>query len=98
MNFQGYCIPLIEAWWRGLKHQWLFLHQLGSIAKVRGLVEFYVGEHNERVPHSAFKGQTPDEMYFGRGEEIPAELEVARKRARAERLEANRARRCAACG
>jgi len=98
LNFQGYCIPLIEAWWRGLKHQWLFLHQLGSIAKVRGLVEFYVGEHNERVPHSAFKGQTPDEIYLGRGEDVPAELEVARQKARATRLEENRSRRCAACG
>ena len=24
---------LIEAWWRVLKHQWLFLHQLDSVAK-----------------------------------------------------------------
>jgi len=89
---------MIEAWWRGLKHQWLFLHQLDSLAKVRGLVGFYVAEHNERVPHSAFKGQTPDEAYFGRGAEIPAQLEEARQAARAARLEENRTRRCAACG
>ena len=89
---------LIEAWWRGLKHQWLFLHQLDSLTKVRGLVGFYVAEHNERVPHSAFKGQTPDEMYIGGGEQIPGRLEAARQEARKARLEANRLRRCAACG
>jgi putative transposase len=89
---------LIEAWWRALKHQWLFLNGLDTEAKVRGLVEFYVAEHNGRIPHSAFKGQTPDEMYFGKGDEIPERLETARQEARAARLGANRARRCGACG
>jgi transposase InsO family protein len=54
---------LIEAWWRSLKHQWLFLHPLDNMATVRRLVEFYVTEHNQRMPRSAFQGQTPDEMY-----------------------------------
>jgi putative transposase len=25
---------MIEAWWRSLKHQWLFLHQLDSVATI----------------------------------------------------------------
>ena len=29
---------------------------------VRRLVAFYVNEHNGVLPHSAFRGQTPDEM------------------------------------
>lgn len=33
---------LIEAWWRSLKHQWLFLNRLDGIATVRKLVAFYV--------------------------------------------------------
>jgi putative transposase len=37
---------MIEAWWRSLKHQWLFLHALDSVATVRRLVAFYVHEHN----------------------------------------------------
>ena len=53
---------MIEAWWRTLKHQWLFLNTLDSMATVRRLVSFYVEEHNHRLPHSAFRGQTPDEM------------------------------------
>jgi putative transposase len=58
---------MIEAWWRTLKHQWLFLHSLDSVTTVRRLVAFYVDEHNRVLPHSAFRGQTPDEMYFGTG-------------------------------
>ena len=50
---------MIEAWWRSLKHQWLFLHSLDSIATVRRLVAFYVDQHNGVLPHSAFRGQTP---------------------------------------
>jgi putative transposase len=65
---------MIEAWWRSLKHQWLFLHPLDSVTTVRRLVAFYVDEHNRVLPHSAFCGQTPDEMYFGTGDAVPADL------------------------
>jgi hypothetical protein len=75
---------MIEAWWRSLKHQWLFLHSLDSIATVRRLVAFYVDEHNRVLPHSAFHGQTPDEMYFGTGDAMLAEL-ASRASPRAER-------------
>ena len=49
---------------RSLKHHWLFLHPLDSVTTVRQLVAFYVGEYNRVLPHFAFRGQTPDEMYF----------------------------------
>jgi transposase InsO family protein len=38
---------MIEAWWRSLKHQWLFLHPLDSVATIRRLVAFYVHEQND---------------------------------------------------
>jgi len=57
---------LIESWWRVLKHQWLFLNTLDSVRTVEKLVAFYVQEHNARLPHSAFRGQTPDEMSSAR--------------------------------
>lgn len=88
---------LIEAWWRSLKHNWLFLNQLDSAAKVRRLVAFYVEQHNSRLPHSAFRGQTPDEMYFGTGAHVPDELAGAREEARRARIEVNRDARCAVC-
>jgi putative transposase len=88
---------LIEAWWRSLKHNWLFLHPLDTAASVRKQVEFYVREHNSVIPHSAFQGQTPDEVYRGKGEDVPDQLAEARAVAREHRMEENRARQCAVC-
>ena len=88
---------MIEARWRSLKHQWLFLHSLDSVATVRRLVEFYVHEHNRVLPHSAFRGQTPDEMYFGTGDAVPADLTARATAARRARLEANRSVTCETC-
>ena len=88
---------LIESWWRALKHQWLYLNSLDTIATLEKLVGFYVNEHNRRLPHSAFRGQTPDEMYFGTGQQIPGELEAARQAARRTRLETNRKMTCPQC-
>ena len=88
---------MIEAFWRSLKHQWLYLNSLDSIERLRSLVKFYVEEHNTQMPHSAFAGQTPDEMYFGTAVDLPAQLAAARSKARAERLAANRARTCGQC-
>jgi hypothetical protein len=69
-------------------------NRLDSLITVDRLVAVYVEEHNARVPHSAFDGQTPDEMY---GRRVPAELAVARAEARRRRLEVHRAVRCAVC-
>jgi hypothetical protein len=88
---------MIKAWWRVLKHQWLFLNSLDSITTLRRLVSFYLEEHNSRLPHSAFRGQTPDEMYYGSGDHVPRELEQARLTARRARLEANRQMDCVIC-
>jgi hypothetical protein len=88
---------MIEAWWRSLKHQWLFLHSLDSVTTVRRLVTFYVDEHNRVLPHSAFRGHTPDEMYFGTGDAVPADLTSRAAAARRARVEANRAAACETC-
>ena len=94
INFSN---SMIEAWWRCLKHNWLFANPLDTVARLRKLVGFYVEQHNARLPHSAFNGQTPDEMYFGTGAEVPERLHQARAAARARRLQPNRALQCAAC-
>jgi hypothetical protein len=67
---------MIEGW-GSLKHQWLFLHSLDSVTTVHRLVAFYVDEHNRVLPHSAFGGQAPEEMYFGTGDAVPADLAAA---------------------
>ena len=88
---------MIEAWWRSLKHQWLFLHSLDSVTTVRRLVAFYVDEHNRVLPHSAFHGQTPDEMYLGTGDAVPRDLRARAATARRARVEANRSAACETC-
>jgi transposase InsO family protein len=94
---------MIEAFWRSLKHSWLYLHSLDSFTALRRLVEFYVAAHNGRkrsfrvMPHSAFQGQTPNEMFFRAGDEVAQRLSAARRSAREERMRANRAARCGVC-
>jgi len=88
---------MIEAWWRCLQHQWLFLHPLDSVTTIRRLVAFYVYEHNQVLPHSEFGGQTSDEMYHGTGETVPADLRVRAAAARRARVEANRSASCERC-
>jgi putative transposase len=87
---------LIEAWSRSLKHQWLFLHSLDSVTIVRRLVEF-PRNTTGWFPHSAFRGQTPDEMDFGRGDAVPADLRARAAVARRARAAANRSAACGTC-
>ena len=88
---------MIEACWRSLRHQWLYLHMLDSFNSVKRLIAFWVDQHNTVMPHSAFLGQTPDEIYFGTGDHVPAELKAAHRAARQRRLTDNRAARCRLC-
>ncbi len=92
-----YSNSMIESWWRSIKHQWLFLHALDTVETVRKLVAFYVAQHNTHVPHYAFKGQTPDEMYFSTGADVPEQLRLATLNARKLRREANLQVSCKRC-
>jgi hypothetical protein len=67
------------------------------VGRLETLVAFYVKEHNTRLPHSAFKGQTPDEMYFGTGNEIPGQLTDAKTVAYQDRMKTNREISCSTC-
>ena len=73
------------------------MNTLDSVGTIEKLVSFYVIEHNTRLPHSAFRGQTPDEMYFGSGAHVPDELKTAKAIARQARMEVNRTTTCRVC-
>lgn len=88
---------MIEAFWRSLKHNWCYLSSIDNIATLTRLVGFYVQEHNTALPHAAFRGQTPDEIYFGTGKEVPAQLADGRAAAMAARIESNRGLTCETC-
>ena len=49
------------------------------------------------MPHSAFQRQTPDEVFFGIGDEVTKKLAVARKTAREKRMKENQAAVCGIC-
>jgi hypothetical protein len=89
---------MIERFWQQLKHGWLFLHTLDSLAELERLTRWYVEQHNSVMPHFAFDGQTPDEMYFGTDVAVPGVLAKAHAAARTERIEVNRKLHCDSCG
>ncbi len=93
----AYSNSMIEAFWRSLKHGWLYLHTLDSLASLRRLIEFYVTAHNKVMPHATFEGPTPDEMFFGTGGGVIVELAALRKAACEERMKTNRLARCGVC-
>jgi transposase InsO family protein len=93
----SYSNSMIEAWWRCLKHSWLYLHSLDSAAAVERLVAFYVEQHNTVMPHRAFDGRTPDEVYFGVADNLAGELAERRRLAREQRVASNRSKTCATC-
>jgi hypothetical protein len=70
---------------------------LAFVTTVKRLVEFCVHEHNCVLPRSAFRGQTPDEMYFGTRDAVPAGLTSRAAAARRARVEANRSAACETC-
>jgi len=88
---------MIEACWRSLRHASLCLHNLDDPATLRRLIAFYVRAHNETIPHAAFNGQTPDEIYFGNGDVVVIDLAATRLKARQERMKANRMAACRVC-
>jgi putative transposase len=88
---------MIEAWWRSLKHSWLYPNQLDSLATIRNLVALYVEQHNSVMPHSAFRGQTPDEVYFRTAGALLDDLAEKRRAAREARIAANVAIKCEDC-
>jgi transposase InsO family protein len=93
----SYSNSMIEAWWRCLKHSWLYLNTLDSAPAVERLVAFYVEQHNSVMPHRAFDGRTPDEVYFDVATETASDLRERRRLARDERIAANRSITCAMC-
>jgi putative transposase len=93
-----YSNSLIESFWAQLKHRWLHLHDLDTLAALQALVATFVEDHNALIPRAALGGRTPDEVFFGREEDLPERLAVARRQACVERVQFNQARvSCGGC-
>ena len=61
-----------------------------AIGPLRRLATFCVHEHDQVMLHSAFRGLTSDEMYFGTGAAVPADLSARAAPARRGCVAANR--------
>jgi putative transposase len=88
---------MIEAWFRSLKHNWLFLNSLGSLAGVEQLVAFYIHQHNSVMPQWTLGGRTPDEVFRGEAVDLPERLRLAHRGAVQARIAANRRLSCDSC-
>ncbi len=88
---------MIEAFWKQLKYQWLYLHELDTIATLRRLVAAYVADHNGLIPRVELRARTPNEAYAQAHSELAVRLATAHTDARRARIEANRAVHCATC-
>ena len=93
----AYSNSMIEAFWRKIKYSFLFKYNLDSLATVKRLITKFIDEYNSIMPHSAFRGQTPDEMFFGNALDIEKRLAEERRKAREKRIEFNRALSCEDC-
>jgi hypothetical protein len=93
----SYSNSMVEALWRQMKHAWLFLNRLDTLATVERLVAFYVEQHNVVIPQWVHRGRTPDEVFNGDAVELPERLHEAHRDAIRDRIAANRRLNCDSC-
>ena len=72
---------MLERFWMSMKNNFLFMQRIDSITALRRFVDFFVEQHNDIMPHSAFDGQTPAQIFRDEAGDLPAIL--ATKRAEA---------------
>jgi len=53
----------IERLWRSLKYEQVYLAEHGAGSEARAGIGWWIAFYNERRPHSALDGLTPDEAY-----------------------------------
>ena len=54
---------IVEAVFRSLKHNYLYHKEVISVASLTRHANFWFTEHNEKIPHTAFNGETPLERF-----------------------------------
>lgn len=61
----------VERLWKSIKYEEVYLHAYDSVAEAKGSLARYIVFYNQRRPHRALNGVTPDAAYF---ESLPAQL------------------------
>ena len=55
----------VERLWKSVKYEEVYLRAYDSVADAKAKLATYLRFYNERRPHRAHDGRTPDQMYFG---------------------------------
>lgn len=89
---------MIEAFFKSMKHNYLFNQDPTSFGILAKQIEFYIQQHNEVIPHSALDGATPLEKYTGQWtEEQSQELKSKAAAAREARIRHHKNASCGLC-
>jgi len=90
---------LVEALNRSLKVNYLYNHPLNTFRDVERLVNFYLDQHNNVMPHSAFNGATPIQIFTGTWtSKHESDLKEKITHAKAKRREHRLLLSCSNCG
>jgi putative transposase len=54
----------VERLWKSFKYEEVYLHAYDSVAEARQSLQRYFSFYNQRRPHRALDGRTPDMVYF----------------------------------
>jgi putative transposase len=54
----------VERLWKTIKYEEVYLHAYDSVAAAKDSLARYVAFYNERRPHRALDGRSPDDVYF----------------------------------
>lgn len=61
----------VERLWKSVKYEHVYLHAYDTVSEARAQLGKYLTFYNQRRPHSALDGQTPDTVYF---DSLPLQL------------------------
>lgn len=89
---------IVEALFHSLKHNYLFHHEITKLTKLKRHVNFWFSQHNEKMPHTAFNGETPLERYNQTwNEENEIRILVRNEEAQKMRIKENQKLFCERC-
>ncbi len=89
---------MIETVFRSMKHNYLFHQEIRNHPALKKHVDFWITEHNNRIPHSSFNGETPLEKFKqSSNKETAIRIVVGYKEAKQLRISENQKVYCVKC-
>jgi len=54
----------VERFWKSIKYEAVYLHAYDNVSEAQGGIGRYIDFYNQRRPHRALDGDTPESVYF----------------------------------